>query len=80
MSTPPAEIGELLQKRRQRVRSWVRPDAHPLVAGQVHEACAALGAMAGMLGETAPALSRLLIESNGERLSAAAQHLPSASA
>lgn len=66
MSTPPAEIGELLQKRRQRVRSWVRPDAHPLVAGQVNEACAALGAMAGMLGETAPALSRLLIVSNGQ--------------
>jgi soluble cytochrome b562 len=66
MSTPPGEIGELLQKRRQRVRSWVRPDAHPLVAGPVNEACAALDAMAGMLGEISPALSRLLIESIGQ--------------
>jgi hypothetical protein len=66
MSTTPKEIGELLRKRRRRMRSWLTPDSHPLVVAQVGEACAALGAMAGLLGEISPALSRLLIESIGQ--------------
>ncbi len=48
-------MGELLHKRRQRMRSWVAPDSRPLVAAQVKEACSALGATAGMLDAVAPA-------------------------
>jgi hypothetical protein len=48
-------MGELLRKRRQRMRSWPTPASHALVAAQVKEACAALGATAGMLDAVAPA-------------------------
>ena len=45
MSAKPRDISDLLQKRRQRIRSWVTQDSHPLVVDQVREAHAALGAM-----------------------------------
>ena len=63
MSAKPRDISELLQKRRQRIRSWVKQDSHPLVVDQVREAHAALGAMDQLLREIAPSMSRLLVDS-----------------
>jgi soluble cytochrome b562 len=65
MSNTVGEIVNLLEKRRQRLRSWVAPDSHPLVISQVRDAYAALGAMTGVLDEMAPALSRLLVDAIG---------------
>jgi len=62
MTSTVKEIINQLEKRRQRLRSWVTQDSHPLVIDQVRDAHAALGAMAGILGEMAPAMSRLLVD------------------
>jgi hypothetical protein len=63
MSNTVAEIVNLLDKRRERLRGWVEQDSHPLVIDRVRDAHAALGAMTAILKEMAPALSRLLIDS-----------------
>lgn len=62
MSNTVPGIVKLLEQRRKRLRSWVTRDSHPLVIDQVRHAHAALGAMAGILNEMAPALSRLLVD------------------
>lgn len=68
MTAKPRDISDLLQKRRQRLQSWVRQDSHPLVVHQVREAHAALGAMDQLLRDIAPSMSRLLVDSkNRER-------------
>ncbi len=66
MGSTVAEIAELLKKRRQRLRSWVAQDAHPIVIAQVRDAYAALGAMTEILVEMAPALSSLLVDAAGQ--------------
>src|SRR5690606_28077272 len=38
MTAKPRDISALLQKRRQRLQSWVMQDSHPLVVHQVREA------------------------------------------
>ena len=62
MTSTVKEIINQLERRRQRLRSWVTQGSHPLVIDQVRDAHAALGAMAGILGEMAPAMSRLLVD------------------
>jgi len=62
MSNTVPEIVNRLEKRRKRLRSWVTKDSHPLVVAQVRDAHGALGAMAGILNDMEPALSRLLID------------------
>ena len=63
MTAKPRDISDLLQKRRQRLQSWVMQDSHPLVVHQVREAHAALGAMDQLLRDIAPSMSRLLVDS-----------------